>query len=139
MEIRSARQPPRKWPTNPSNRPLQNKDKDYEYEEVKGSPEEKEYEGCDNNHKDDVLNDVEEQEEDAPAAYKGEYYSSEDSETSNNFKEEDVKELQDEDNNEEDDGTGIKDFDINGNGDKDTNAGGGHTEWLRFLIPKART
>ena len=63
----------------------------------------------------------------------------EESETFNNFKEEDVKELKDKKDDEEDDITGVEDFNGDGNVHKDTNAGRGPSEWLRFLLPKART
>ena len=123
----------------PLESPLRYKDEDYEEEEGEGSPGEKEYEVRDNDHKDDVLDNVEEQEQDVSSAHKGDYYLSEQSETSNNFEEEDVEELKYEDNDEEDDGTGVKDFDGDSDGDKNTNAGGGPVQWLQLLIPKAIT
>ena len=43
-----------------------------------------------------------------------------------------------EDEDEDDDGTGVDDINGDGRGDKNTNSGGGSTEWLRFLSLRSR-
>ena len=49
--------------------------------------------------------------------------------------EEDVRELEYEDDDEKENGTDFKDFDGDGNGDKENNAIRGSAEWLRLLSP----
>ena len=85
-----------------------------------------------------MIDNVKEQQEEETSGHKGESSLLEASETSNNFTEEDVEELEDKDDNEEDKGTGVKDFVGDGNCDKDTNAGGGPTQWIQFLSPRER-
>ena len=72
-------------------------------------------------------------------SHKGKYSSPEVSETSNNFSEEDVEELEDDDNNEEENGTKFRDFDSDGDGNKDTKSVRGPAERIHLLSPRART